>query len=104
MELENNVQHGGLLFIEKDARNFFTKVKKMIGADDAMDLIEHMRLATQENGKFQYAYTVDEERRLENLFWCPPQSFDWYNKYGDVVTFDTNYKVNAYALCNICWY
>ena len=52
MELENNVQHGGLLFIEKDVRNFLTKVKKMIGADDAMDLIEHMRLAKQKNIKF----------------------------------------------------
>ena len=41
---------------------------------------------------------IDEDRRLEHLFWCPVQSFDWYHKYGDVVVFDTTYKVNAYDM------
>ena len=36
MELENNIQHGGQSFIEKDVRNFFMKVKKIIGSDDVM--------------------------------------------------------------------
>ncbi|XP_057248175.1 protein FAR1-RELATED SEQUENCE 11-like [Beta vulgaris subsp. vulgaris] len=42
---------------------------------------------------------MDGER---NLFWCPAQSFDWYKKCGDVVVFDTTYKVNAYDMpCGI---
>jgi len=40
----------------------------MIAPDDAMDLIESMKLAKEENFKFQYAYTIDEDRRLEHLF------------------------------------
>ena len=61
-----------------------------------------MRLAKQENIKFQYGYTIDEARRLEHLLWCPPQSFDWYNKKGDVVIFDMTYKVNTYDMpCTI---
>ncbi|KAL4325710.1 hypothetical protein GQ457_11G022740 [Hibiscus cannabinus] len=51
---------------------------------------------------FQYAFTVDEDRRLEHLFWCRSQSFDWYKKYGDVFVFDTTYRVNAYDMpCGI---
>ena len=69
MELEKKVEHGGLPFIEKDIRNLFTKVKKMIAPDDAMDLIESMKLSKEENIKFQYAYTIDEDKRLEHLFW-----------------------------------
>jgi hypothetical protein len=48
--------------------------------------------------KFQYAYTLDEERRLEHIFWSPTCCFDWYKKYGDVIVFDTTYKVNSYEM------
>ncbi|KAH1253239.1 Protein FAR1-RELATED SEQUENCE 11 [Glycine max] len=48
--------------------------------------------------KFQYAYTLDEERRLEHIFWSPVSCFDWYQKYDDVVVFDTTYKVNSYEM------
>ncbi|KAL2931046.1 Protein FAR1-RELATED SEQUENCE 11 [Bienertia sinuspersici] len=75
----------------------------MLGVDDAKNLIEYMKYAKEENEMFQYAYTLDEERRLENLFWCHAQSFEWYQKYGDVVVFDTTYKVNSYDMpCGIC--
>ncbi|GMI78098.1 FAR1-related sequence 11 [Hibiscus trionum] len=98
MELQKNVKHGELSFIDKDVRNLFDRVKRMIGADDAKNLMEYMKSAKQENKMFQYAFTVDGDRRLENLFWCQAQSFDWFKKYGDVVVFDTTYKVNAYDM------
>ena len=98
MKLKKNVEHGGLSFIEKDIRNLFIKVKKLTGTNDARDLIEKMKLAKGENSKFQYAYTPDEERRLEHLFWRLPQSFDWYNSYDEVVVFVITYEVNAYDM------
>ena len=84
--------------MEKDVHNFFINVKKMIGIADVMDLIEHMKPSKEENFKFQYTYTIDEESRFEQLFKCSPQCFDWYNNYGDVVAFETTYKVNAYDM------
>ena len=63
-----------------------------------MNLIDYMKSSKQHNAKFQYVYTVDKESRLENLFWCHAQSFEWYSKYGDVVVFDTTYKVNTYDM------
>ncbi|KAJ8422754.1 hypothetical protein Cgig2_023375 [Carnegiea gigantea] len=62
VELEKKVEHGGLPFIEKDIRNLFTKVKRMIAPDDAMDLIESMKLAKEEN--FKGMTTTD---RLESI-------------------------------------
>ncbi|KAG5541282.1 hypothetical protein RHGRI_021205 [Rhododendron griersonianum] len=98
MELEKNIPHGYLPFFEKDVRNLFTKIAKKHGANDAEDLLRHCRIAKEENIKFQYAFMVDEQRRLEHIFWSPAHCFDWYHKYGDVVVFDTTYKVNAYQM------
>ena len=36
----------------------------MIGVDDAIDLIQCMKLAKEENFKFQYAYSIHEKGGL----------------------------------------
>nr|XP_043615713.1 protein FAR1-RELATED SEQUENCE 11-like [Erigeron canadensis] len=74
------------------------RVRRALGDNDAMDLMNYMKASKEKNNKFQYDYTVDEDMRLENIFWCQPQSFDWYKKFGDVIVFDTTYKVNAYDM------
>ena len=66
--------------------------------NDAMSLLQLCKVAKEKNSKFQYAYTTDEESRLEHIFWAPTPCFDQYQKYGDVVVFDTTYKVNAYDM------
>ncbi|KAL2920666.1 Protein FAR1-RELATED SEQUENCE 11 [Bienertia sinuspersici] len=102
MELQKNVKHGELPFLEKDIRNLFTKVKRILEVDDMKNLLEYMKSSKEENPLFQYAYTIDGENKMENLFWSHAKSFDWYQKYGDVVVFHTTYKVNAYDMpCGI---
>ena len=56
------------------------------------------KLLKKENYMFQYAFTTDEENRLEYIFWSPTNCFDWYKKYGNVVDFYTTYKVNVYNI------
>ena len=73
-------------------------MRKMHAVNDAVDLLQFCKVAKERNSKFQYAFTTDEEKRLEHIFWSYPHSFDWYQKYGDVVVFDTTYKVNAYDM------
>ncbi|KAL2896054.1 Protein FAR1-RELATED SEQUENCE 11 [Bienertia sinuspersici] len=76
--------------------------KRLLGNDDVKSLLEYMQSAKLENNLFQYAYTMDDERRLEHLIWCQAQCFELYQKYGDVVVFDTTYKVNSYDMpCGI---
>lgn len=59
-ELEKNLNHGYLPFFEKD-------------------LLQHSEAVKEENCKFRYISTVDEERQLNQNFWFPPPHFfDWY--------------------------
>lgn len=98
IELEKNVEHGYLPFIEKDVRNLFLKAKKKVEITDVDDLLKYCEDAKKSCSKFHYAYTLDEERRLEHIFWSHAYCFDWYQEYGDVVVFDTTYKVNSYEM------
>ena len=66
--------------------------------NDVMDLLQFCKVAKEENSRFQYVFTTDEENRLEYIFWSPTNYFDWYKKYEDVVVFYTTYKVNAYDM------
>ncbi|GJR64822.1 protein FAR1-related sequence 11 [Tanacetum coccineum] len=54
MELKKNVKHGGLSFLDKDIHNLFTKVRRVIGGSDAMNLIEYMRSLKQKDVKFRH--------------------------------------------------
>ncbi|KAL2932999.1 Protein FAR1-RELATED SEQUENCE 11 [Bienertia sinuspersici] len=98
MELEKNVRHGELSFIERDVRNLFARLKRALREDDVKSVLQYMQSSKQDNDLLQYAYTVDSGRRLEHLFWCQGQCFELYQKYGDVIVFDTTYKLNAYDM------
>ena len=98
MELKKNVKHGHLPFFQWDICNLYVKTRKMHAVNDAVDLLQFCKVAKERDSKFQYAFTIDEEKRLEHIFWSHPHSFDWYQKYGDVVVFYTAYKVNAYDM------
>lgn len=45
-----------------------------------------------------FRHTVDEEGRLEHLFWCDGHSRGDYLIFGDVMAFDATYRKNKY-LC-----
>ncbi|KAL4588647.1 hypothetical protein LXL04_001539 [Taraxacum kok-saghyz] len=82
MELERNVRHGELSFLKKDVHNLFTKNHKLQSENDAKEILEYCQSAK------------NSENRLEHIFWCPAHCFELYQKYGDVVVFDTTYKVD----------
>ncbi|KAL2936164.1 putative protein FAR1-RELATED SEQUENCE 10 [Bienertia sinuspersici] len=42
MELEKNVRHGELSFIKRDARNLFTRLKRVLGEDDVKSVLQYM--------------------------------------------------------------
>lgn len=41
MELEKNVKHGSLPFLEKDIHNLFLKTNKKVERSDVMDLLKY---------------------------------------------------------------
>ncbi|XP_074299172.1 protein FAR1-RELATED SEQUENCE 11-like [Silene latifolia] len=98
LELEKNVKHGDLPFLERDVRNLFSRINKSVCGNDVMNLLDFFKCCKKQDPKFRYVYTVDQEKKFEHLFWSPAQCFDWYDKFGDVVVFDTTYKVNIYGM------
>ena len=106
MELERHLKHGQLPFFQRDIHNLYVKMRRKNAKNDAMDLLQFCKVAKEENSRFQYAFTTDEEHRLEHIFWSPTHCFDWYQKYGDVgflicfifYSFYITYKVNAYDM------
>nr|XP_043614572.1 protein FAR1-RELATED SEQUENCE 11-like [Erigeron canadensis] len=95
VDISKNQRNRGSI---KYVHNLFARVRRALGDNDAMELINYMEASKEKNNKFHYEYTIDEDMRLENIFWCHPQSFDWYEKFGDVIVFNTTYKVNAYDM------
>ena len=63
MELEKNVKHGDLPFLEKDIRNLFEKARRRVERSDVVDLLNYCEDAKKDCSNFQYTYTLDEERR-----------------------------------------
>ena len=98
MELERSVRHGELSFPKKDVHNLFTENHKLHSQNDAKEILEYCKSAKSKDLNFQYTFTLDSENRLEHIFWCPAHCFELYQKYGDVVVFDTTYKVNSYDM------
>ncbi|KAI8534282.1 hypothetical protein RHMOL_Rhmol10G0078200 [Rhododendron molle] len=46
---------------------------------------------------FYYKYDVDEQNRLNNLFWRDSTSLTDYMCFGEVLLFDATYRTNAYG-------
>jgi len=92
------VEHGHLPFFQRDICHIYVILRSKHVTSGAMSLLQNCKDAKEENSKFHYAIRIDDERKLKHIFWAPYPCIDWYQKYGDVVVFDTTYKVNAYDM------
>ena len=88
MELERHLKHGKHPFFQRDIHNLYMKMRRKNANNDARDLLRFCKVDKEDNSRFQYEFTFDEENRLEHNFWSPTHCFDWYQKYGDVVFFN----------------
>ncbi|XP_016192260.1 protein FAR1-RELATED SEQUENCE 5-like [Arachis ipaensis] len=61
---------------------------------DIYNAIEKQRRAGATDAEAKYSLNVD--KRLENLFWCDGTSRYDYNVFGDVLGFDATYSRNKY--------
>ena len=88
VKLEKNVKLH-LSFLKEEVCNLFVKVKKKVASTSVMDLLKFCEDAKRYSSKFQFTYRIGAKRKLEHIFWSSSHYFDWYQKYGDVVVFDT---------------
>jgi zinc finger SWIM domain-containing protein 3 len=94
--------HGGpgeTGFLSQDLYNFFSRNKKRkIEGSDAEFVLNHLRHMEEKDPEFFFTYSTDNHGRLKNLFWSDAQSQTDYGAFGDVVVFDSTYRVNRYNL------
>ncbi|XP_020080142.1 protein FAR1-RELATED SEQUENCE 5-like [Ananas comosus] len=94
--------HGGYKnvgFTSKDLYNFSCRNKKSrILEGDAETVLKLMSERQEGDVEFFYQYQIDAEGHLTNLFWCDAQSRLDYQAFGDVVVFDSTYRVNRYKM------
>ncbi|GAV64432.1 LOW QUALITY PROTEIN: MULE domain-containing protein [Cephalotus follicularis] len=89
---------GALPFFHRDVRNLYVKMKIMHAMNDAMELLQYCKVAKDENTKVQFTYTLNDERKLENVFWSPSPCINWYKKYVEAIVVDITYRVNTYNM------
>ena len=71
---------------------------KLLAQGDVDTAVGIMLTRKDRDPDFFFEHTVDAEGRLQNLFWCDSQSRRHYLDYGDVVVFDSTYKMNRYGM------
>ncbi|KAI3880775.1 hypothetical protein MKX03_034676 [Papaver bracteatum] len=91
------VEH--LTYDEKDLRNMVAKEKRLkLGEGDATALINHFERMQNLNEDFFYRIDLGDDGRLRNVFWADKRCREAYKEFGEVVTFDTTYLTNKYAM------
>jgi hypothetical protein len=94
--------HGGpgdTGFLLQDLYNFIAREKKeKIERSDVDYVMNYMAARKDENPEFYFDFSVDDECRLQNMFWSDSQPQLDYGVFGDVVVFDSTYRVNRYNL------
>jgi hypothetical protein len=68
--------------------------KEKVEGSDVDYVMTYMAIRKDENPKFYFNFSVDDEGRLQNMLWSDSQSQLDY----DVVVFDSTYRGNKYNL------
>ncbi|XP_043705379.1 protein FAR1-RELATED SEQUENCE 11-like [Telopea speciosissima] len=97
-EKELNVGVGGLPFNSRVAYNFLRVAKTIKKKNDADRLVLICKKLKETDNDFQYEYVINDDNRLKHIAWSHSASLYGYQHYGDVVVFDTTYRLNIYKM------
>ncbi|CAA0815432.1 Putative protein FAR1-RELATED SEQUENCE 10 [Striga hermonthica] len=113
LELEKGTEGGQLSFLERDVRNFIQNRKKVVQENDALlsekrendllDLLEACRANKEADPYFVYDVALDENEKVENIAWSFGDSVRAYDVFGDVVYFDSTYRLVSYRMHFGAW-
>ncbi|KAK8936800.1 Protein FAR1-RELATED SEQUENCE 5 [Platanthera zijinensis] len=86
-------------FSKSDAYNFIAKERSTrVDGGDAASLLQQLKSRAMDDGMFSYEIQTDEFNRLINFIWMDGPSKIDYECFGDVITFDSTYRMNRYNL------
>ncbi|XP_058085585.1 protein FAR1-RELATED SEQUENCE 5-like [Magnolia sinica] len=78
-----------------DLKNYLrTKRMNAMKQFDAEGLLQFFKTKQVEDPKFFYSIQIDSEDRITNIFWADGRMILDYDRFGNVICFDTTYKTN----------
>ncbi|WVY99058.1 hypothetical protein V8G54_031209 [Vigna mungo] len=98
LEAEKGIETGHLPFLDKDIRNFIKSQSSIDKDNDASYVLKLCKGLKDKDYAFQYDFTLDENNKLKHIIWVFGDSIRAYEAFGDVVVFDTTYRINCYDM------
>ncbi|ESR41773.1 hypothetical protein CICLE_v10013892mg, partial [Citrus x clementina] len=84
-------------YMRRDVENVVASQKrKQLQDFDSESCIAYLNGKKSSDPSFYFEYTIDDEHRLGDIFWCDGGCRADYAIFGDVIAFDTTYRTNAY--------
>ncbi|KAL6660224.1 hypothetical protein ACP70R_002346 [Stipagrostis hirtigluma subsp. patula] len=74
-----------------------SKRMKNMQPGDAGAAVKYLQSMQMNNPSFFYAFQLDEDDKLTNIFWTDSKSRIDFSYFGDVVCLDTSSKINAHG-------
>lgn len=81
-------------FLLKDQSSYLhTTRMRELEKGDAQVLLEFLKAKQLEDPSFFYAIQLDDREQVTNVFWADARSIIDYSYFGDVILFDTTYRL-----------
>ena len=85
-------------FTKQNHKNYLrNKRQRALKFGEAASLEMYFRNQLKQNPSYYYAFQLDVEELITNIFWADARMVIDYSHFGDVVTFDTTYSTNRDA-------
>lgn len=85
-------------FTKRSLRHLCGQISREEADDDAQKTIEVFDELGAKDPEFLFRVQADEQSKIRNLMWASGDSRLKYKFFGDVVTFDTTYRMNLYDM------
>jgi hypothetical protein len=88
----------GVPYTPKDLANFRSKLyaeNKYTALQDTITYFEALQALDKD---FYFSYKLDDEERVEHLFWVDGPARRAYKFFSDCMSFDTTYMTNSYKM------
>ncbi|XP_059635392.1 protein FAR1-RELATED SEQUENCE 5-like [Cornus florida] len=81
-------------YLKVDLKNYLrTRKQKELLCGEAAWLVDYFETRGCEDPSFFYSLQLDTEQMITNIFWSDCRMIIDYGQFGDVISFDTTYKV-----------
>ncbi|KAF1871055.1 hypothetical protein Lal_00020789 [Lupinus albus] len=91
-------QSGGYRYIGFSKKDMYNQIQRqrIIGNGDAESALQYLKEQSKSDSAMYWRHSVDEECKLQQLFWADGCSIFDYSIFGDVLAFDATYGRNKY--------